>query len=113
MPSIFTLVRPSPTVCQIRLASLSFGKNNKKKYLSNSLAKDLSFFDNLEKNCIERANIRARLRFGIGVSHEEKPGGMVKKEIKNREGFLMQIYNRERKIWQVKNSKFLKMHSFF
>jgi hypothetical protein len=83
-----------------------------KKYLSNSLAKDLAFFGNLEKTCLERANIRVRLRFGIIVSHE-KPGGKVKKEIKNREGFLMQIYKRERKIWQVKNSKFLEMHSFF
>jgi len=105
-------VRASPTVCQIKLASLSFSKNNK-KYFSNSLAKDLAFFGNLEKTCLERANIRARLRFGIGVSHKEKPGGRVKKEIKNREGFLMQIYKRERKIWQVKNSKFLEMHSFF
>ena len=25
----------------------------------------------------------------------------------------MQIYKRERKIWQVKNSKLLEMHSFF
>ena len=83
---------------------MSFGKNNK-KYLSNSLAKDLVFFGNLEKTCLER-------RFGIGVSHKEKPGGRVKKEIKNGEG-TMQIYTRERKIWQVKNRKFLEMHSFF
>jgi len=75
---------------------LSFGKNNK-KYLSNSLTKDLAFFGNLEKTCLERANICARLRFGIGVSHEEKPGVRVKKEIKNREGFLMQIYKERKK----------------
>jgi len=60
-------------------------KTTTKKYLSNSLAKDLSFFDNLEKNYIERANIRARLRFGIVICHEEKPSERVKKEIKNRE----------------------------
>ena len=103
--------RASPTVCQIRLPSLSFSKNNK-KYLSNSLAKDLAFFGNLENTYLERANIRAQLRFGIGVSHEEKPGERVKKEIKNREGSRCK-YKRERKIWQVKNSKFLEMHSFF
>ena len=75
---------------------MSFGKNNK-KYISNSLAKDLAFFGNLEKISLERANIRARFRFGIGVSHEEKPGVRVKKEIKNREGFLMQIYKERKK----------------
>jgi len=55
-------------------------KTTTKKYLSNSLAKDLSFFDNLEKNYIERANIRARLQFGIVISLEEKPSERVKKK---------------------------------
>jgi hypothetical protein len=39
-----------------------------------------------------------------------KPGGKVqKKEIMNREGFLMQMYKTEKNICQVKNSKLLQM----
>ena len=66
------------------------------------------------KKPVSSVQIYARLRFGIDVSHGEVrwEGENLKKEIRNREEFLMQIYKRERKIWQVKNSKFLEMHFF-
>ena len=79
MPSIFTLVRPSPTVCQIRLASLSFGKN-KKKISPIVWQRTCHFLTTWKKNYIERANIRARLQFGIVISLEEKPSERVKKK---------------------------------
>jgi hypothetical protein len=36
-------------------------------------------------------NIRARIAVGIGMAN---PGGRVKKEIKNREGFLIQVFKK-------------------
>jgi hypothetical protein len=49
---------------------------------------------NLGKTWLLCVNIRARTPLGIGVSHGGKPGERVKKEIKNTERFLMQMYKR-------------------
>jgi hypothetical protein len=43
----------------------------------------------LAKITSPRRNICAFIRVGISVA---KPGGRVKKEIKNREGFLMKVF---------------------
>jgi hypothetical protein len=43
----------------------------------------------LAKITSPRGNICALIRVGISVA---KPGGRVKKEIKNREGFLMKVF---------------------
>ena len=43
---------------------------NKKKLISNNLAKDLAIFVNLEKTSLQRVNIRARRAVGIVVSSE-------------------------------------------
>jgi hypothetical protein len=42
----------------------------------------------------------------------ETPGGRVEKKVKKIEGFLMQMYKREKTL-AVKNSKILKMLSIF
>jgi hypothetical protein len=54
--SIFTPVRTSSTVCQIKLSSLNFGK--KLKLFLYSLVKDLVIFGNLRKIRLQRVNIR-------------------------------------------------------
>lgn len=60
-------------------------------------SKVLQFLTTWEKTCLQRVNIRTCTRLGINVSQGGKPGRKAKKEIKIREGSLMQMYNRERK----------------
>lgn len=86
-------LRTSPTVFQIRLAFFFTKTLKTLQYFS----KVLQFLTTWEKTCLQRVNIRTCTRLGINVSQGGKPGRKVKKEIKIREGFLMQIYNKERK----------------
>jgi hypothetical protein len=60
------------------------------KLASNSLANQLGKNRNLTKLTSPRVNIRVPIPVAIGVA---KPGGRVKKEIKNREGFLIQKFS--------------------
>jgi hypothetical protein len=52
-------------------------------------------------------------RLGIDVSPVHVPRWEGEREIKNIEGFLMQMYKRERVVWQVKNNQLLEIRSFF
>jgi hypothetical protein len=49
----------------------------------------------LAKLTSPHGNIRARIAVGIDMV---KPGGRVEKEIKNREGFLIQVFKRWKNI---------------
>jgi hypothetical protein len=54
------------------------------------LAKDLIIFGNLGKHSLQGINIREQL----GWYRCFWVGGRVKKEINNKEGFLMQVFKR-------------------
>jgi hypothetical protein len=55
----------------------------------------LAKIETLARLSSPRENIHAPISVAIGVS---KPHGRVKKEIKNREGFLIQVFKRWKSI---------------
>jgi hypothetical protein len=63
------------------------------KLASNNLINQLGKNRNFAKLTSPRVNIRALIPVAVGVA---KSSGRVKKEIKNREGFLIQVLKRSK-----------------
>lgn len=82
-------IRASPIICQIWLAFFIVGKN-----VENTPLTVLNFLATWEKPASSMYSIWHR-RFLLCM----KPNRRVKQKIKNAEGFLMQIYKRERIVW--------------
>jgi hypothetical protein len=86
------ILRASPTVCQTQLASLIFGKSIEN--ISQQSGKGLDNLWKLDKNqSLTRKCTRAHHGF---PTHRDQPTKWEgEKEIKSREGFLMQMFKRK------------------